>query len=64
MKLKIAKEKRFEVVYNEFNPLVTTQILVDKQTVVNYLRHTEGYGGGLTVLLDKDGKPVVTPVDS
>ena len=44
--------------------MTATQILVDKQTGVNYLRHTEGYGGGLTVLLDKDGKPVVTPVDS
>ncbi len=63
MRLKIAKDKRFEVVYNESNPLVTTQILVDRQTGVNYLWRVEGYGGGLTVLLDKDGKPVVTPVD-
>jgi hypothetical protein len=25
--------------------------------------HSSGYAGGLTVLLDKDGKPVVTPIE-
>ena len=34
----------------------------DKETGVNYLYHTSGYAGGLTVLLDKDGNPIVTPV--
>jgi hypothetical protein len=29
---------------------------------VNYLYIGEGYGGGLTPLLDATGKPVVTPV--
>ena len=37
-------------------------ILVDKETGVNYLFVHSGYAGGLTVLLDADGKPVVTPV--
>lgn len=40
----------------------TTEIWVDKETGVNYLFHQSGYAGGLTVLLGKDGKPVVTPV--
>ena len=29
----------------------------------NLVRLPFGYAGGMTVLLDKDGKPVVTPVD-
>ena len=37
------------------------EIWVDKETGVNYLYRQSGYAGGMTVLLDKDGKPVVTP---
>ena len=37
-------------------------IYVDKQTGVNYLFSSYGYAGGLTVLLNRDGTPVVTPV--
>ena len=33
---------------------------MDTETGVNYLYHSNGNAGGLTVLLDKDGKPVVT----
>ena len=40
-----------------------TEIWVDKQTGVNYLFHTSGYAGGLTPLLNRDGTPVVTPVN-
>ena len=32
----------------------------DKETGVNYLFVHRGYGGGLTPLLDSDGKPIVT----
>ncbi len=39
-----------------------TYILVDRQTGVNYLYAASGYGGGLTPLLNRDGKPVITPV--
>ncbi len=35
-------------------------IWVDRETGVNYLWVASGYGGGLTVLLDRDGKPVVS----
>ena len=38
------------------------QIWVDRETGVNYLYSASGYSGGLTVLLNRDGTPVVTPV--
>ena len=40
----------------------STTVLVDKETGVNYLFAANGYAGGLTVLLNRDGTPVVTPV--
>ena len=54
-------DKRFEKVYMQ-GALTTTEIWVDTKTGVNYLFHQSGYGGGLTVLLDRDGKPVVSPL--
>lgn len=54
------KQKRFEKVYTQ--GLGTMEIWVDTETGVNYLYRSGGYGGGLTVLLDREGKPVVTPV--
>lgn len=54
-------DKRFEKVYSQ-GTMSTTEIWVDRETGVNYLFRANGYAGGLTVLLDKDGKPVVTPV--
>ena len=56
----IKKEKRFENVYKQGAGSI--QILVDKETGVNYLFVQSGYAGGLTPLLDKDGKPVVSSV--
>ncbi len=38
------------------------RVLVDRKTGVNYLWTTGGYAGGLTVLVDAEGKPIVTPV--
>ena len=55
----MAKEKRFQKVYSQGGGSV--EIWIDKETGVNYLYHSSGYGG-LTVLLDKYGKPTVTPV--
>jgi len=40
------------------------EIWVDRETGVNYLFRMHGYSGGLTPLLDADGKPVVTKADS
>lgn len=56
----MAKEKRFEKIYTQ--GAGTTEIWVDKETGVNYLYHSSGYSGGLTPLLDRDGKPVITTV--
>lgn len=52
------KEKRFIKSYSQ--DAGATQIWVDTETGVNYLYHSSGYAGGLTPLLDEDGKPVVT----
>jgi len=41
--------------------LNVTEIWVDRETGVNYIYHAAGYSGGLTVLVDQNGKPVVTP---
>lgn len=38
------------------------RILVDRVTGVNYLWSESGHAGGLTVLVDADGKPIVTPI--
>lgn len=53
-------DKRFERVYKQ--DMGSTEIWVDKETGVNYLYHSSGYSGGLTALLDNNGKPVVTSV--
>ena len=37
-------------------------IYVDRKTGVNYLFTQSGYAGGLCVLVDRDGKPIVTPI--
>lgn len=58
------KEKRFEVIYKGSSGLTSQKVLVDKETGVNYLFISEGYSGGLTALLDKDGKPVVSTVST
>ena len=52
---------RFIKTYSQ-GKLVVTEILVDRDTGVNYLYHCTTYTGGLTPLLDRDGKPVVTTV--
>ncbi len=57
----MAKNERFEKVYTQ-GSLTTIEIWVDKETGVNYIFRQSGYAGGMTVLLDKDGKPVVTPI--
>lgn len=57
----MAKEQRFEKVYSQ-GTMITTEIWVDKETGVNYLYHASGYSGGMTPLLGRDGKPVISPI--
>lgn len=56
-------DKRFEKVYSQ-GSMNVTEIWVDKETGVNYLFHASGYAAGLTVLLDREGKPVISNVSS
>ncbi|NLW69931.1 MAG: xylan 1,4-beta-xylosidase [Eubacteriaceae bacterium] len=55
------KFKRFDVKAQSTESFgISAYIIVDKKTGVNYLFASAGYGGGLTPLLDKEGKAVVT----
>lgn len=58
----MSKDKRFQTTLTESTGLLDTgiQIIVDKKTGVNYLFVKNGYGAGLTVLVDAEGKPVIT----
>lgn len=57
----MAKSDRFQKVYAQ-GTLTNTEIWVDKETGVNYLFHCSGYAGGMTPLLDREGKPVISPI--
>ena len=37
----------------------STYVIIDTETNVMYLWHEDNYKGGLTVMLDKDGKPLL-----
>ena len=52
---------RFEKIYTQ-GKMTSMEIWVDKETGVNYLFRQSGYAGGMTVILDREGKPVITPV--
>ena len=62
----MSKSERFETVYQEGSQLKNgvRQVIVDRETGVNYLFTMAGYAGGLTPLLDKDGKPIVTLIEN
>jgi hypothetical protein len=55
------KEKRFEVIFEEASNITDSyRIVVDKNTGVNYILYASGYSGGITPLLDSEGKIVIT----
>ena len=57
------RDDRFEVILKEGSALSESgqiMILVDKETGVNYLWVKSGYAGGLTPLLEADGRPIIT----
>lgn len=59
---KMAKiSDRFEKTYSQ-GTMNVTEIWVDRETGVNYVFHVSGYAGGLTPLLDREGKPVISPI--
>lgn len=56
----MAKDKRFDIIYSQAGlSSGTTAIYVDRETGVHYLTITSGMGGGLTPLLDSEGKPII-----
>ena len=55
----MAKDKRFEKVYSEEGFVTGSEIWVDTQTGVQYFFHQSGYAGGMTVLVDAEGKPLL-----
>ncbi len=59
----MAKERFVEVYSQGF--VNVAKVIVDTETGVNYLlaSHDLRTGTGLTVLVDQDGKPVVTPIE-
>lgn len=55
------KENRFKIKQKELSGMVRQiYTIVDKETGVNYLFVSDGSAGGLTPLLDAEGKPVIT----
>ncbi len=57
----MAKKERFEKVYSQ-GTMNVMEIWVDKETGVNYVFHASGYAGGITALLDREGKPIISPI--
>lgn len=57
--------KRFVEVYSQGIANVA-KIVVDTTTGVNYLLTSTSLSGGcgMCVLVDADGKPIITPIDS
>ena len=57
----MGKNERFEKVYSQ-GAMNVMEIWVDKETGVNYVFHVSGYAGGMTPLLDREGKPVISSI--
>ncbi len=56
-------DKRFVKIYKQGGFADNEmEVWVDTQTGVNYLFTQSGYAGGMTVLVDREGKPVITPL--
>lgn len=51
----LERKNRFRTVHSESN----YSVVVDEETGVMYLYVGAGYGGGLTVMVDQDGAPLV-----
>lgn len=54
----MAKDLRFIKIYT-LGVLDGMEIWVDTETSVQYLFRRSGYGGGMTVLVDQEGKPLL-----
>ena len=54
------KEKRFVRTSVESTGFEENSVWMDRETGVNYLWHSTGHAGGMTPLLDREGKPIIT----
>lgn len=52
------RKERFEII----NYQSGVEVMIDKETGVNYLVRYSVHGISVTPLLDRDGKPLLTPV--
>ena len=55
------KEEQFKKTYSQ-GKLSGVEVWVDKKTGVNYVFAFSGYAGGLTVRVDAEDRPIVTPL--
>lgn len=53
------KEERFEVTPTKANNGVSFDVVTDTQTGVQYVLASNYIGSSMTVLVDKDGKPLL-----
>ena len=60
----VTREDRFKKVLVDSGGMTENrfEIYVDKKTGVNYLFSCCGNAGGLCVLVDREGKPIVSPL--
>ena len=59
------KKDRFIIKSRDYLNLMTeASIFIDRETGVNYLFVHTGSAGGMTPLLDAEGKPVISPIES
>lgn len=54
----MGKQKRFEETFKQ-GTMEVYKVIRDNETGVQYLVTQAGYGAGLTVLVDQDGKPLL-----
>lgn len=52
------QDKRFEIISTQ-GSIESYRVIIDKETGVNYLYVSNGTSGGLTVLLNSEGKPII-----
>ena len=52
--------RRFQQVHKEGGLTFRSEVWVDRETGVNYFFHADGNSGGMCVLVDAEGKPILT----
>ena len=57
------KDKRFEIIETQNGFITEIKVIIDKETGVNYMFVHDGYAGGLSVMVDENGDPLVSEID-